>query len=349
MRGGDKTTGSIILAPTQTTAVPLTIQQLAGSNANMFTMMNSGGTTIGGVNSNLVAYGNIAGDVCTGRLTLSSTDPCPIGDIGGASGTTIYYLPYNGRGMVTLYNTGGYFETFALPPSGLSISAAPCGTNYNVDVFIYNTLGGGGGTLGLGLIGWASDTTRATALLNFGNYFYPTGQPQQRYIGTVRSSSVSGQITDSSANRYVWNMHNRHPRPIYKGSGNYSDTTSTSTNAARFSNNSVNNCRIDFVIGGVKDTSVELAVYAIFALTGAAAQWMGSGYAFNGSTSVLYPCTQLNATNIGAIGSSSIASMYAGLAPGYNYVSAIDVYGGSGAAGAGYYWYNLVLTGTIMA
>jgi len=216
---------------------------------------------IGGVNSNLYAYGNIAGDVCTGRLTLSSTDPCPAGDILAA--TTLYFLPYKGRGMITLLNAVGQFETWSIPTGGINYPLTGLTANKNIDVFVCSS----GSNLIINLIYWTNDTTRdATyALQHIGDYWYPLGFQTYRYVGTIRTTATIGQCEDSLANRLVWNMHNQTSRKLYSAYAGSWSLTKTGT-FTQPTNGSATNVRFSF-ISGHPSTNAPIVTWFCFGQT----------------------------------------------------------------------------------
>lgn len=159
-----------------------------------------------------------------GRLTLSSSDAVPTSDVTGA--TTLYLLPYNGE-LVALYNTtGGEWEYHNLPAAGVS-SAIPASTDTNYDVFLYDS----SGTLTLEFVAWTDDTTRATALATQDGVYVKTGALDRLYVGTIRTTGVSGECEDSGAFRYVWNAYNRVSRRLLKQFSGSHTLTATSYRA----------------------------------------------------------------------------------------------------------------------
>lgn len=177
---------------------------------DLLTVETSTPAVKGGINSNYNLYGALAADVITGRLTLSSTDP--LAD--GSAATTIYYLPYQGRGCITLYNTtSSQYENWLLGSSGVSLSLVGLSASTLYDIFIYNN----SGTLTLQATAWTSSgvgtSTRATAITNDGGYWYLTGSQNKRYLGTIYMDG-STKANDSVTSRTVWNMHNRESKSL---------------------------------------------------------------------------------------------------------------------------------------
>lgn len=132
------------------------------------------------------------------RLTLTSATPVTTSDVTAA--TTLYLTPYKGN-SISLYN-GASWDT--LTSSQMSI-AVPATASQMYDVFVYNNAG----VATLELTAWTNDTTRATALTYQDGVLVKTGALTRRYVGSFRTTNVSGQTEDSKGNRYVWNYYNR--------------------------------------------------------------------------------------------------------------------------------------------
>lgn len=175
------------------------------------------------------------------RLTLTSATPVTTADVTGATG--VYFTPYLSR-CCTVFDSSGNGTTLV---SGQISIAMPATTNQMYDVFVYNS----SGTLTLELLAWTNDSTRATALnLTASNdatgVLTKTGDASRRYVGTVRTTGVSGQTEDSAAKRYVWNYYNRVRRLMQR-----LESTSTwlyGTNTIRQANGAAAN-QLDFVVG----------------------------------------------------------------------------------------------------
>lgn len=142
--------------------------------------------------------------IVQGRLTLTDNTPVTTADVTAA--TTIYFDAYKGE-YAALY-TGAAWEYVNIG-SGLSI-AVPATTNTMYDVWLdYN-----GGTPQLVVDAWTNDTTRATALTTQDGVYVKTGATDHLYLGSFRTTGVSGQTEDSVANRLLWNYYNRVRRPL---------------------------------------------------------------------------------------------------------------------------------------
>lgn len=186
-----------------------------------------------------------------GRLTLTTATPVTTSDVTAA--TTVYYTPYSGCNSISTYNGSVWVQqTF----TEISI-AVPASTSQMYDVFAYDNAG----TLTLELTAWTNDTTRATALATQNGTYVKTGVLTRLYLGSFRTTGVSGQTEDSFAKRYVWNYYNRVDRPmrVLEATDSWNYTTAT----YRQANASTAN-QLDFVVG-VSEDGIEASVYAAFA------------------------------------------------------------------------------------
>ena len=146
--------------------------------------------------ANLVAdVGTVLGMTCNGRLTLTSGTPVTTSDVTAA--TTLYFTPYKGD-QVALY-TDSTWTLYTLTERSIAI---PATTDTNYDVFLYDN----SGTLTLELVAWSDGTTRATALATQNGVYVKSGSADRRYLGTIRTTGVSGQCEDSETKRFVWKI-----------------------------------------------------------------------------------------------------------------------------------------------
>lgn len=140
-----------------------------------------------------------------GRLTLESG--VPISSTDQTAKNAIYYTPYNGN-ILSLYN-GTNWNAYTF--SEITLTTAGCVANANYDVFAYVS----GSSVALEFsAAWTNDTTRSHALTLLNGVYVKSSDTTRRYIGTVRSNA-SAQLTDSLANRLVWNFNNRILRSMY--------------------------------------------------------------------------------------------------------------------------------------
>lgn len=141
--------------------------------------------------------------LCQGRLTLTTGTPVTTSDVTAA--TTLRFAPFAGEEIAAYTGSTWAGLTF----SEMSI-AVPATTSTLYDVFFdYND-----GTPQLALTAWSSDTARATALTTQDGVLVKTGDTQQRFLGCMRTTGVSGQTEDSFAKRYVVNYYNQRPRGL---------------------------------------------------------------------------------------------------------------------------------------
>jgi hypothetical protein len=138
--------------------------------------------------------------ICQGRLTLDSNDPVPTTD--QTAKTSVYFLPYAGD-KISLYD-GSNWKLFDIGSSGVNV-AVPSTTVTPFDVFAYDN----SGSLAIETLDWADDTRRATEIVEQDGVYVKSGATGRRYLGTGRTTSVSGQCEDSEANRFLWNYYNR--------------------------------------------------------------------------------------------------------------------------------------------
>jgi hypothetical protein len=205
-----------------------------------------------------VITSKLNGNVCEGRLTLTTAVPVTTSDVTAA--TTVYFTPYVGN-RITLYD-GSRWQTVTFSEKSIAV---PASTNQMYDV--WGVLQSG--ELTLAVDAWTNDTTRATNLTRQDGVLVKTGATTRRYLGSFRTTGVSGQTEDSATKRYLWNMYNRVARPLRR----IESTGSWAYNVAswRQANNSTSN-QVDVVVG-VADALLELNVHGFCNQTAGA--WVG--------------------------------------------------------------------------
>jgi len=253
-----------------------------------------------------------------GRLTLTTATPVTIADVTAA--TTIYYTPYM-HDSISLYD-GSSWTVYQFTEKSVSV---PATTTTPFDIFGYAS----GGALALETLDWTNDTTRATALALQDGRLVKSGAATRLYLGTGRTTSVSGQTEDSDTSRFLWNMYNRRPRFQF-----CSDTTNTwaytiATWRAQNADTTVGVGRVDFVIG-VAETLVEAVNYNF--CVGASGIFVGSGVGID-STSV--NSAQMTGARLET--SAVPVGTYKGYpAVGYHYAQRLEVSTASGTTN----WYG---------
>lgn len=182
------------------------------------------------------------------RLTLTTGVPVTTSDVTAA--TTIYLTPYKGN-RIALYDASGNPTIYT--SAEISI-AVPATTTQMYDIWAYAN---SSGAPTLELLAWSSDTTRATAIVTTTTGAYAkSGDLTRRYLGSFRTTGVSGQTEDSVTKRYLWNYYHRIARPLRVADATDSWTYSTATwRQARAS--SAN--QVEFVVG-VAETVLSLTV-----------------------------------------------------------------------------------------
>lgn len=154
-----------------------------------------------------------------GRLTLTTAVPVTVTDVTAA--TTVFFTPYNGCNQISLYD-GTAWSPYAFAQISIAV---PATTNTAYDVFAYDNAG----VVALELTAWSSLTARATALVLQNGVNVKTGALTRLYLGSFRTTGVSGQTEDSLTKRYLWNYYNRVPRAlqVLEATASWTYTTAT--------------------------------------------------------------------------------------------------------------------------
>lgn len=223
------------------------------------------------------------------RVTVTTATPVTTADVTAA--TTLYWTPYVGH-RIALYDGTNWILRTTTEKS----IAVPATTNTMYDVFVYDN----SGTPTLELTAWTNDTTRATALTYQDGVLVKTGAVTRRYVGSFRTTGVSGQTEDSLVKRYVWNYYHRVIRAMK--AIDTTDSWTYTTNTIRQANANAAN-QLDYVCGVSEDTveatvagsfnngnSVKAAVYiGVDSTTANSAQVYGGLRGDTGSTHYLQP------------------------------------------------------------
>lgn len=260
-----------------------------------------------------------------GRLTLTTATPITTADVTAA--TTLYYALYVGN-RIALY-TGTAWLDFAI--AELSI-AVPATTDQMYDVFVdYNS-----GTPALALTAWTNDTTRATALTTQDGVYVLTGSTGKRYVGSFRTTGVSGQTEDSFAKRFVWNYYHRAARAMRVLEG----TNSWNYSTAAFHQANASTANQLAIVVGVSEDAIEASVQgAVSNSAGSAAAAVAIGLdATNASAT---GCLMGRTNAVGAAGSivPSSASLRTVPAIGYHFLAWLE-YDATGAGTTTWYGDN---------
>ena len=216
-----------------------------------------------------VAYEVITEDttpmVCQGRLSGSSSDPLPMNT---SSITTIYFLPYQGN-QVKLWD-GNNWALHTIADAGVSLALTSWTASRPNDIYLYDN----SGTLTLERVEWTNDSTRATAIVYDDGIYYKSGDKTRLYLGTVRTTTTTGQTADSIDQRFIWNYFNRVPRNL-----DYSATATHtySTTSWRAWNNSTTH-RVEFVMGVDEDIVAYGFAGDIYQSSGSSSVYVGVGF-----------------------------------------------------------------------
>ncbi len=243
---------------------------------------------------------------CQGRLTLTTATPVTTSSVTGVS--TVYFTPYNGNG-ISLYN-GTKWQLISFSEASVGV---PATTTTPFDVFGYNN----SGTLTLETVNWTNDTTRATALTTQNGVYVKNGDATRRYLGTGRTTGVSGQTEDSVSKRFLWNSCNRMPRKLLAQSSTDSWTYNTATWRAANNSTTTGVTRVEYVIGQSTETmQFVVGVGSVNNTVGTVAHPMGIGINSTSSNSAdLYATNGTTVTTSGSnaryIYSPSIGYSYA--------------------------------------
>lgn len=138
------------------------------------------------------------------KLSLTTGLPDTTADVTAA--TTIYATPFDGN-QIVLFNSSGVPTVYASAQFSIAV---PATTSQMYDLFAIVS----GGVPALEALAWSSDTARATAIvLTTTGAYCKSGDLTRRYLGSFRTTTVSGQTEDSLAKRYLFNLYHQRPRP----------------------------------------------------------------------------------------------------------------------------------------
>lgn len=270
--------------------------------------------------------------LCNGRLTLTSGTAVTTSDVTAAG--TVYFTPYNGS-RVSLYS-GSQWDIVSFSETSVSV---PATSTTPFDVFAYNN----SGTLTLETVNWTNDTTRATALTTQDGVYVKSGATTRRYLGTGRTTGVSGQIEDSVSKRFLWNFCNRTPRKLTAKNSTYTWTYNTTTWRSGNNSTTTGSYRIEFVVG------LDLEPIAITLMgphSGTASTDVSTGIGIN-STST--NSADFYGSSSNAVYPSSVSFLTTTPSVGYSYVQWLEIvgaltnmYGYANSAANGFYQTGLL-------
>jgi hypothetical protein len=227
--------------------------------------------------------------------------------------TTVYFTPFNGN-KIAIYD-GLVWRQYTF--SQISV-AVPSNTNTPFDIFVFNNAG----TLTLEAVAWTNDTTRATALVTQDGVYVKSGTVTKRYLGTGRTTGVSGQTEDSSVNRFLWNYYNRLSR---SGLNTFTSSRTTTSTTMTELNSEI---RINFVVG-VVDDAIEFKMSGSTANGGAGGS-CSSVIALDSTTTGLTAFrSQMISINAAASDSIALTGRYRDLAVGGHFATLLGSVSGN--------------------
>ena len=183
--------------------------------------------------------------VCQGRLTLTSAAPVTTSDVLAA--TMLYFTPFMGN-YVSLWEAGVGWRTWYFSELSLNLAGYTAGKNF--DIFLYSK----SGTLTLESLVWTSDSVRATNVLLQDGRYVKSGDATRLYLGTIRTTAVTGQCEDSVKLRFVWNYYNRKPRKLLAVDPTGTWTYTLAAFRAANGNTTDGQGRVSLVVGLSEDT-----------------------------------------------------------------------------------------------
>jgi hypothetical protein len=259
-----------------------------------------------------------------GRLTLTTGTPVTISDVLAAG--TLYYTPWNSN-RVPIY-VNGSLRNVTFTEVSLSLSGAAADTVFDVFAYVDKT-----GTVQLETLAWsnsgAGTGARATTLTTQGGLRVKTGDISRTYLGTIRTTSSTGQTEDSEKRRYVWNCYNQVRRTLKAIIT--ADAWSYTTNAWRAANADTTDGsgRVGVVIGLQEGEYLDVTVLTGISHGLSAANSLGSGGIGIDSTTVdssTIRTTRINNGSTVISTTSFVEARYDGYpAIGYHQVQRIEI------------------------
>jgi|SRR5262245_12273549 len=218
-----------------------------------FVLQDSGGSTLATRDNvgSVPGTSNPTNELSAVNLRLSLTSGTPVTTADVTAATTIYIEPYKGN-RIALYDGA----TWNLRTLTATSFAVPATTSTMYDVFVYDNAT----VPTYETLAWTNDTTRATSLVTQDGVLVKSGAVTRRYLGSFRTTTVSGQTEDSAVKRYLWNYYNRVTRQLLKqestASWNYTTAVLRQANAAAAN-------QVDIIVGVAEVTlQLRLTVYA---------------------------------------------------------------------------------------
>ena len=250
------------------------------------------------------------------RVSYTTAVPVQTSDVTAA--TTIYVMPYGGNTM-TFANAGGTTET---PQTFSQASVAiPSTTVTPFDIFASSA---SSTTITVTTVNWTNDTTRATALTYLNGRYVLSSDFTKTYVGTGRTTGVSGQSEDSTSKRFLFNAFNRTLKYTQAGDSTDSWTYTTATWRAANANTTAGQGRTEIVIG-LSEDPVQATYTVIEANSVNAVVSAGIGIDSTSTNSAFVNVSPFSSSPGTAIGS------YRGYpGTGYHYIQSLEISTASG-------------------
>lgn len=224
----------------------------------------------------------------SGRLTLTSGTPVTTSNVTAA--TSVYYTPCVGN-TIPIYGSDPAATTSYAPITFTEMTLAlhsshAANTNYDVFAFMdtgtvrvgtgpawssSTSRGSGAGTTQLSLTSGIWVNTVLVNLNNGGTTYSNVAAGKATYLGTIRTTSSSGQTEDGTSNRFISNAYNQASRSL-----SVTDTTdswSYGSTTWRQANGSTSN-KFSFV-AGLPGSAIAIHVHGTASGSGVASVGVG--------------------------------------------------------------------------
>ncbi len=257
------------------------------------------------------------------RLSLASGTAVTTTD--QTAKTTVYMTPYLGGKWLSLYDG----TSWVVKQTAEISVAVPSNTNTPFDIFVYDNAG----TITLEAVAWTNDTTRATALTLQDGIYVKSGATTRRYLGTGRTTAVSGQCEDSLNKRYLWNYYNRVQR---EAQGSFTANRTTTSTSFTEVNTEI---RAFWVVGVAEEATYTAVNGTVFTPTGSTSC---TGVSFDGSATENGFVTMMgNASGSSISLGCAVSSFKHDLAAGGHYATLV----GASSTGATQTWHGATAPG----
>lgn len=220
------------------------------------------------------------------RLSLTSASAVPSVDVTASGSVNI--VPYNGDQLALYSASGSSWINFTVSSGSVAV---PATSGSCFDIFAYAS----GSNIALETANWSSGSARNTALTKQNGVYVKEGDATRRYLGTGRTTTVSGQSEDSDTKRFVWNLYNRRPRRLKR----IETTASWSCASAVWRQANAATANKVEIVTGLEEDVLHLALQVSLVPVNAS-----NGYATIGEDSITVQCSEDISSGTGATSSS---------------------------------------------